>query len=217
MGTPTHAQRIRWSSSCWLGGCFLCARGSMQTLAYIVCPHPPGRDSPRDHDVAVSVGGLARVRLLALFPSKKELDAGAETDRWGDGVVGRALGASMLSDQCALPGQTGVEEALERGGFRENRSDSGTGDGGGFSGAARPRCVSCVCVCLRCAPAERERVSGAMAPPPPPRGINAHYAIAAVAITVLINRRKDVKLIPGLLQKNAGKTTKVRPVRRRRT
>lgn len=45
---------------------------------------------------------------------------------------------------------------------------------------------------------------------PPPRGINAHYAIAAVAITVLINRRKDVKLIPGLLQQNGGKTKKVR-------
>lgn len=44
---------------------------------------------------------------------------------------------------------------------------------------------------------------------PPPRGINAHYAIAAVAITVLINRRKDIKLIPGLLQQNRGKTRKV--------
>ncbi|CAM9892112.1 unnamed protein product [Pylaiella littoralis] len=44
---------------------------------------------------------------------------------------------------------------------------------------------------------------------PPPRGINAHYAIAAVAITVLINRRKDVKLIPGLLQQNGGKTKKM--------
>eukprot|EP00752_Nemacystus_decipiens_P012372 g10966.t1 len=45
--------------------------------------------------------------------------------------------------------------------------------------------------------------------PPPPRGVNAHYAIAAVAITVLINRRKDLKLVPGLLQKNGGKTTKM--------
>ena len=48
-----------------------------------------------------------------------------------------------------------------------------------------------------------------MAYPPPPRGVNAHYAIAAVAVTVLINRRKDLKLVPGLLQKNGGKTTKV--------
>lgn len=45
--------------------------------------------------------------------------------------------------------------------------------------------------------------------PPPPRGVNAHYAIAAVAITVLINRRKDIKLIPSLLQRNGGKTRKV--------
>lgn len=45
--------------------------------------------------------------------------------------------------------------------------------------------------------------------PPPPRGIDAHYAIAAVAVTVLINRRKDLKLIPGLLQPNGGKTKKV--------
>lgn len=44
---------------------------------------------------------------------------------------------------------------------------------------------------------------------PPPRGVNAHYAIAAVAITVLINRRKDIKLIPGLLARNGGKTRKV--------
>lgn len=44
---------------------------------------------------------------------------------------------------------------------------------------------------------------------PPPRGVNAHYAIAAVAVTVLINRRKDIKLIPGLLQRNGGKTRKV--------
>eukprot|EP00903_Cladosiphon_okamuranus_P018345 g16877.t1 len=48
-----------------------------------------------------------------------------------------------------------------------------------------------------------------MAYPPPPRGVNAHYAIAAVAITVLINRRKDLKLVPNLLQKNGGKTTKM--------
>lgn len=48
-----------------------------------------------------------------------------------------------------------------------------------------------------------------MPPPPPPRGVNAHYAIAAVAVTILINRRKDIKLIPGLLEENGGKTTKV--------
>lgn len=48
-----------------------------------------------------------------------------------------------------------------------------------------------------------------MARTPPPRGINAHYAIAAVAVTVLINRRKDIKLIPELLQKNGGQTRKV--------
>lgn len=46
--------------------------------------------------------------------------------------------------------------------------------------------------------------------PPPPRGVNAHYAIAAVAVTILINRRKDIKLIPGLLARNGGKTSKVR-------
>ncbi|CAM9154280.1 unnamed protein product [Ectocarpus sp. 12 AP-2014] len=45
--------------------------------------------------------------------------------------------------------------------------------------------------------------------PPRPRGIDAHYAIAAVAVTVLINRRKDLKLIPGLLQPNGGKTKKM--------
>lgn len=44
----------------------------------------------------------------------------------------------------------------------------------------------------------------------PPRGVNAHTAIAAVAITVLINRRGDIKLIPGLLSRNGGKTRKVR-------
>ena len=49
-----------------------------------------------------------------------------------------------------------------------------------------------------------------MAYAPPPRGVNAHYAIAAVAITVLINRRKNLKLVPGVLQKNGGKTTRVR-------
>lgn len=48
---------------------------------------------------------------------------------------------------------------------------------------------------------------------PPPRGVNAHYAIAAVAVTVLINRRKDIKLIPGLLQRNGGKTRKVSVLR----
>lgn len=46
---------------------------------------------------------------------------------------------------------------------------------------------------------------------PPPRGVNAHYAIAAVALTVLINRRQDVKLIPGLLRRNGGQTRKVYP------
>lgn len=46
--------------------------------------------------------------------------------------------------------------------------------------------------------------------PPPPRGVNAHYAIAAVALTVLINRRHDIKHIPALLQPNGGKTRKVR-------
>lgn len=49
-----------------------------------------------------------------------------------------------------------------------------------------------------------------MARIPPPRGVNAHYAIAAVAVTVLINRRKDIKLIPELLQRNGGQTRKVR-------
>lgn len=95
----------------------------------------------------------------------------------------------------------------------------GTGDGGEFicgelycsaqikgrrekaEKRGRDRAFTQVCLC-------------AMGPPPPPRGVNAHYAIAAVAITVLINRRKDLKLVPGLLQENGGKTTKVGDARR---